>query len=154
MLLVKVLLFSVFLQLSLTRGQKIEGCKKRDKYCRSGIKNQTETEAFTFGADPPNFEVGYIYPTAFSQNAVGIQMLQNFFNWFTSTTFWLTFLTFYRRLSPIFTPSHFQREDSKVFGDVPLFNATNIWQSTFSPEGVIVQVSFLPPSFLVTHHKS
>jgi hypothetical protein len=134
-------------------GRKFEeNCKKRNKFCR-WRKNKDQIGAadeFTFPplfADVPNFEVDYIYPTAFSQNAVGIQMLQNFFNWFTTTTFWLTFLTFYRRLNPIFTPSHFLREDSKVFGDVPLFNATNIWQSTFSPEGVIVQVSFFTNKF-------
>ena len=41
------------------------------------VKLITEDNEFMFpqfGADPPNFEVGYIYPTAFSQNAVGIQV--------------------------------------------------------------------------------
>jgi len=58
---------------------------------------------------------------------VGIQMLQNFFNWFSTSVFWLTFLSFHKRLDPIFAPSHFQREDSRIFGDIPSFNATEIW---------------------------
>ena len=35
--------------------------------------------------------------------------LQNFFNWLTSTVYWLTFAPFYERVRPIFLPDNNQR---------------------------------------------
>jgi hypothetical protein len=114
----------------------------RTKYDHHGkTKYQNDIVSFYQFADVPNFDINYIYPTAFSPNAVGIQMLQNFFNWFSSSVFWLTFLSFYKRLDPIFAPSHFQREDSRTFGDIPSFNATEIWQLAFYPESVATQMT-------------
>ena len=99
-------------------------------------------DSFYQFVDVPDFDVNYIYPTAFSPNAVGIQMLQNFFNWFSNSVFWLTFLSFYKRLDPIFASSNFQREeDSRIFGDIPSLNATEIWQLTFYPESVATQMT-------------
>ena len=63
---------------------------------------------------------------------------QNFFNWLTSTVFWLTFVPFYRRVRPIFQPDNNER---LFAGDVPTFNVTEIYDSTFSPEGVLIQLT-------------
>ncbi len=52
--------------------------------------------------------------------------------------FWLKFLPFYQRLSPIFAPANNLRDNVKLFGDVQTFNVTDIYQSTFAPEGVLI----------------
>jgi hypothetical protein len=38
--------------------------------------------------------------------------------------FWITYVPFYNRLSPIFAPENNQ----KLFGDIPIFNVTEIYQ--------------------------
>ena len=87
-------------------------------------------------ADVPDFDVEFIYEEVYSPDGIANQLLQNFFNWFCPTVFWFTFLPFYNRLEPIFDPKNNQR----VFGDVPVFNVTEIYQTTFSPEGVLIQM--------------
>ena len=69
--------------------------------------------------------------------------LQNFFNWLTSTVYWLTFAPFYERVRPIFLPDNNQRRlfTGGVGGDLPPFNVTNIYDSTFSPEGILIQLT-------------
>jgi hypothetical protein len=36
------------------------------------------------------------------------QLLQNFFNWFSTTMFWLAYTPFYNRMLPIFAPANNQ----------------------------------------------
>jgi hypothetical protein len=90
-------------------------------------------------ADVPDVDVEFVYEEVFSPDGIANQLLQNFFNWFCPNVFWFTFLRFYTRLEPIFDPKNNQREGEKVFGDVPVFNVTEIYQTTFSPEGVLIQ---------------
>jgi len=56
--------------------------------------------------DPWFFNMTTVYQTTFSPEGIMIQMTQNFFNFFVSTMFWLSFLPFYERLFPIFDMDH------------------------------------------------
>jgi hypothetical protein len=86
--------------------------------------------------DVPTFDLDYITDQTYSPSGIANQVLQNFFNWLTSTVFWLTFVPFSDRLSPIFSPQN----NLRFFGDIQTFNVTNVFQSTFSPEGVLIQL--------------
>ena len=52
--------------------------------------------------DPWSFNITTVYQTTFSPDGIMIQMVQNFFNFFAGTMFWLSYLPFYERLFPIF----------------------------------------------------
>ena len=56
---------------------------------------------FGFG-DPWTVTVTHTYFDTFSPDGVMIQMVQNFFTWFASPIFWLTYIPFYERFFPVF----------------------------------------------------
>ena len=60
-------------------------------------------------ADVAQFNVTFIYYGVYSPSGVAIQLVQNFFNWFSTTMFWLSYTPFYKRLLPIFAPANNQR---------------------------------------------
>lgn len=98
--------------------------------------------------DIPNFNVDNIYYQTFSPEGISIQLIQNFYNWFTSTVFWIAYMSFSSRLSPLFSQvvnNNQQRfvqefESPRIFGDVPQFNLTNIYATTLNPQGILVQM--------------
>lgn len=97
--------------------------------------------------DVPNFNVDNIYYQTFSPDGIAIQLLQNFFNWFTSTAFWVTYMSFTNRIMPVFSDANNQKRDDtdwveepRFVGDVPSFNATDIYSITFATEGIMVQM--------------
>jgi hypothetical protein len=61
----------------------------------------------------------------------------------------MAFLPFYKRIAPAFSP---QNTDSlRLFGNIPNFNATDIYELTFFPESVVTQMiqnfyNFLNPT--------
>ena len=75
-------------------------------------------------ADVPDFDVEFVYEETFSPDGIVNQLIQNFFNWFCPTVFWFSYLPFYNRLSPIFDPAN----NLRLFGDIPIFNVTEIYQ--------------------------
>jgi hypothetical protein len=135
MLVIKVLLPIILLQI--IGAQEVKSrYKKKSEMDSTSLKG--ETDSFS---NVPDFDVDYIYATAYSPNAVGTQLLQNFFNWFTTSVFWITFLSFYQRLYPIFFPENARREfESRIFGDVLPINATDVYELTFFPEPVVTQM--------------
>ena len=88
------------------------------------------TDAFQkFGfADVPNFNVTTIYEETYLSDTIAIQLLQNFFNWFTATVVWFPFMVMYDRLYPIFSPENNQRrfEDSSIESDEALVRLAEI----------------------------
>ncbi len=74
-----------------------------------------------FFADVPQFNATFIYYGVYSPTGVAIQLVQNFFNWFSSTMFWLSYTPFYTRMLPIFSPANNQRSIESVFNPVPYF---------------------------------
>ena len=66
-------------------------------------------------ADVPDFDVEFVYEETFSPDGIVNQLIQNFFNWFSSTMFWLSYTPFYNRLLPIFAPANNQRSLESVF---------------------------------------
>ena len=151
-------------------------------------------------ADVPQFNTSYIYFNVYSPSGVAIQLVQNFFNWLTSTMYWLSYTPFYERLLPLFSPANNQRNvesifnpmqyfkywlisdtdmenenfedqweprtrvrspfkfiehlkelffgedlleedgDDRFFGDPWTFNMTTVYQSTYSPDGILIQM--------------
>ena len=73
-----------------------------------------------FFADVPQFNVTFIYYGVYSPTGVAIQLVQNFFNWFSTTMFWLSYTPFYTRLVPLFAPAN-QRSIESIFNPVPYF---------------------------------
>ena len=69
--------------------------------------------------DVPDFNITSIYEETYLSDTIAIQLLQNFFNWFTATTVWFPFMVMYNRLYPIFSPQNNQRsfEDDDEWGD-------------------------------------
>ena len=132
MLVIKVLLTTILFQIIL--AQEIKGRSKKSKYPNS-LKN--ETDSFL---EVPDFDVNYVYVTAYSPNAVGTQLLQNFFNWFTTSVFWITFLSFYKRIYPVFFPQNVRSDKAKIFGDILSVNATDVYELAFFPEPVVTQM--------------
>ena len=71
-------------------------------------------------ADVAQFNVTFIYYGVYSPSGVAIQLVQNFFNWFSTTMFWLSYTPFYNRMLPIFSPANNQRSsDESVFNPAP-----------------------------------
>ena len=65
-----------------------------------------------------------IYYQTFSANGVAVQLLENFFNWVTSTMFWLSYTPFFRRMLPIFAPDNNQKNlELFVFSPVNIFRS-------------------------------
>jgi hypothetical protein len=73
-----------------------------------------------FFADVPQFNATFVYYGVFSPTGVAIQLVQNFFNWFSSTMFWLSYTPFYNRMFPLFSPAN-QRSVESIFNPVPYF---------------------------------
>ena len=67
-------------------------------------------------ADVPDFNVTSIYEETYLSDTIAIQLLQNFFNWFTATVVWFPFMVMYDRIHPIFSAENNQRsfEDSQA----------------------------------------
>ena len=64
-----------------------------------------------------------IYEETFIPDSIAQFQVQNFFNFFISTMFWLAFIPFYQRLYPIFVDSGQNATTNKfAFHDVPNFN--------------------------------
>ena len=53
------------------------------------------------------------YKTGLSADGVMIQLVQNFFIFFSDTMFWLTYVPFYERLFPVFVTNQTQEESSR-----------------------------------------
>ena len=135
MLLVKLILFSCLFQINDGEIQKPK--HKSDK--KLTRKKDKDWFSKFMLADVPDFDVEFTYEETYHPDLIANQLLQNLFNWFSPAVFWFTLLSFYNRLAPIFAPPNNFRQDEKVFGDVPFFNVTEIYQTTFSPEGVLIQ---------------
>ncbi len=133
--LIKLLLFSILFQLNGGENEKVKF--KNDKKLNRR-KDKDWFSKFMF-ADVPDFDVEFVYEETYHPDLIANQLLQNLFNWFSPAVFWFTFLSFYNRLAPIFAPENNLRQNEKLFGDVPIFNVTEIYQTTFSPEGVLIQ---------------
>jgi hypothetical protein len=86
---------------------------------RFGLNDPDNGQAFF--ADVPQFNATFIYYGVYSPTGVAIQLVQNFFNWFSTTMFWLSYTPFYTRMLPIFSPANNQRSDESVFNPVPYF---------------------------------
>ena len=111
-----------------------------------------------------------------------VLLVQNFLNFFVNTFFWLTYIPFYERITPIFVPNKtetvtndagdarmsadvygFKREKEtasqapKEAADVPAFNVTSIYYNTFSPEAIatqLLQVSIFYGDLKLDHFKA
>ena len=72
-------------------------------------------------ADVPQFNTSYIYFNVYSPTGVAIQLVQNFFNWVTSTSYWLAYTPFYERMLPLFSPANNQRNIESIFNPTQYF---------------------------------
>jgi len=101
-----------------------------------------ENEGTARFGDVSSPNVTYVYQQTFFPSGVMQQVTQNFFNFFVSTMFWLSYVPFYERLAPVFAPNHDEESESTPFSlnDSPDFNATNIYEQTYSPDGIGIQL--------------
>ncbi len=74
----------------------------------SGQNSTDQFNKFAFH-DVPDFNVTTIYEETYLPDTIAIQLLQNFFNWFTVTVIWFPFMGLYNRIYPIFAPQNNQR---------------------------------------------
>ena len=87
------------------------------------------------------YNVTDIYESTFSANGIMQLQVQNFFNFFTSTMFWLSFIPLYERLYAIFDENNYQEKFTKFgFADVPDFNVTSIYEETFLSDTIAIQL--------------
>ena len=84
-------------------------------------KNLLEDAGSARFADSAQFNTTFIYYGVYSPTGVAIQLIQNFFNWFSTTMFWLSYTPFYERLSPIFSQKNNQRSLESMFNPAPYF---------------------------------
>lgn len=92
-----------------------------------------------FFGDVPQFNVTDIYDSTFVPEGIAQLLIQNFFNFFVNTMFWLTYLPLSERIDPIFDPENLNATlDS--FVPVPQFNVSNIYIQTFEPDWIGVQL--------------
>ncbi len=87
----------------------------------SGQNSTDQFNKFHFH-DVPNFNVTSIYEETYLSDTVAIQLLQNFFNWFTATVVWFPFMGLYNRLYPIFAPANNQRSIDDQVSISPTFH--------------------------------
>jgi hypothetical protein len=104
--------------------------------------DQSEHEGTARFGDVNPINITYVYEQDFFPSGVMQQVTQNFFNFFVSTMFWLSYVPFYERLLPIFAPNHEEETDSRPFSfnDSPDFNVTNIYEQTYSPDAIAIQL--------------
>ena len=91
-------------------------------------KNYNEQFTKLGFADVPDFNVTVIYQQTYFPDTIAIQLLQNFFNWFTGTVVWFPFMMMYDRMYPIFSTENNQRslEDSQACDAMLYLLATNL----------------------------
>ena len=68
----------------------------------SATKKRSFVPSQRFFGDNPNFNATEIYELTFFPESIVTQMVQNFYNFFNPTMFWLMYIQFYERLGPIF----------------------------------------------------
>ena len=96
----------------------------------SGQNSTDQFNKFDFH-DVPDFNVTSIYEETYLSDTIAIQLLQNFFNWFTATVVWFPFMGLYNRIYPIFAPQNNQRSldydaDSEACTDALLLVADKL----------------------------
>ena len=108
----------------------------------SDVRDNPEQDEPRFLADVPTYNVTQIYSSVISADGVMQFQIQNFFNFFTSTMFWLSFIPLYERLFPIFVEKENSTSPSDKFGfaDVPNFNVTTIYEETYLPDTIAIQL--------------
>ena len=138
MILTRLLLFSALFQINHSaRRQQQQQQQDGDEQTKLKLRKKDFLKLLQF-ADVPDFDVEFIYEETFSPDGIANQLIQNFFNWFCPTVFWFSYLPFYNRISPVFDPAN----NLRLFGDIPIFNVTEIYQVT--NEAVIIRASYLP----------
>ena len=101
---------------------------------------RSEEEPRLFG-DVPSYNITNIYQSVLSADGIMQLQIQNFFNFFTSTMFWLSYIPLYDRLYPIFNENNYQDAFQKFgFSDVPNFNVTTIYEETYLSDTVAIQL--------------
>lgn len=113
-------------------------CRAFDAYHYTTLDSEDDSARF---GDVPAINVTFIYQQVFFPSGIMQQITQNFFNFLVSTFFWLSYIPFYERLYPVFSPSKEPSSgDNLGLNDVPAFNVTNTYEQTYSPDGVAIQL--------------